>query len=50
MALRVDEVRMPGGGTADPARWSSTPARSASSRSTTPDQVVLIRQYRHPVR
>ena len=31
------------------ARWSSTPVRSGSWRSTRPTRSLLIRQYRHPV-
>ena len=34
---------------ASSARWSSTPAPSASWRSTSDDRVLLVQQYRHPV-
>ena len=51
MGLRpgLRSARCPDRAAPRPARWSCTPARSAWSRSTTTERVVLIRQYRHPV-
>ncbi len=49
MALRVDEVRMPGGDTAT-RQVVEHPGAVAVLALDSADRVVLIRQYRHPVR
>jgi ADP-ribose pyrophosphatase len=48
MGLRVDEVRMPGGGTAT-RQVVEHPGAVAVLALDSDDRVVLIRQYRHPV-
>jgi len=48
MGLRVDEVRMPGGGTAT-RQVVEHPGAVAILALDAEDRVVLIRQYRHPV-
>lgn len=48
MGLRVDEVRMPGGGTAT-RQVVEHPGAVAVLALDAEDRVVLIRQYRHPV-
>ena len=48
MGLRVDEVRMPGGGTAT-RQVVEHPGAVAVLALDDAGQVVLIRQYRHPV-
>ncbi|MFL6129193.1 MAG: NUDIX domain-containing protein [Mycobacteriales bacterium] len=49
MGLRVDEVRMPGGGTATRQVVEHVGAVGIVALDSA-GQVVLIRQYRHPVR